>query len=72
VSQQSLSVNGKRNNITRDDLLSVAKQMNIKKSAKILGHINDIVNKWPQFAEEIMVNSALRDAINKTLINYAG
>jgi serine/threonine-protein kinase HipA len=72
VSQQSLSVNGKRNNITRDDLLSVAKQMNIKKSAKILDHINDIVNKWPQFAEEIMVNSALRDAINKTLINYAG
>jgi hypothetical protein len=33
---------------------------------------SDTVNKWPQFAEEIKVNSALRDAISKTFIHYAG
>jgi len=70
VSQQSLSVNGKRKNITRDDLLSVAKQMNIKKSATIVTHVNDIVNKWPEYAEEVMVSPALRDAIDKTLIDF--
>ena len=71
VSQQSLSVNGKRNNITREDFLSVARQMNIKKAASIVTHINDTVNKWPEYAEEIKVNPALRDAIYKTLINLA-
>jgi serine/threonine-protein kinase HipA len=69
VSQQSLSVNGKRQNINRDDFLSVAKQMNIKNAAKIVIHVNEIVNNWSNYAEETKVNSTLRDAIAKTLIN---
>ena len=69
VSQQSLSVNGKRQNITRDDLIVVAKQMNIKKAANIVTQINEVVNNWPKYAEETKVNPELRDAINKTLIN---
>ncbi len=36
VSQQSLSVNGKRNIITKDDLLAIAKITGIKKAAKII------------------------------------
>jgi len=69
VSQQSLSVNGKRQNITRDDLIAVAKWMNIKKAASIVSQINEVVNNWSKYAEESKVNPALRDAINKTLIN---
>jgi serine/threonine-protein kinase HipA len=69
VSQQSLSINGKRRNITRDDLLSVAKQMNIKKAENIIHQINEVVNNWPIYAEETKVNVDLRDAIFKTLIN---
>ena len=68
VSQQSLSVNGKRKNISHDDLLIVARQMNIKKAATIVTQVNDIIKKWPEYAEEIMVNPTLRDAISKTLI----
>ena len=69
VSQQSLSVNGKRQKITRDDLLSVAKQMNIKKADNLIHQINAVVNNWPNYAEETKVNADLRDAISKTLIN---
>jgi serine/threonine-protein kinase HipA len=69
VSQQSLSVNGKRQGITRDDLLSVAKQMNIKKAVSIVDQINKVVNNWPQYAEETNLNPKLRDAINATLMN---
>ena len=69
VSQQSLSVNGKRQNISRDDFLSVAKQMNIKNAAKIVIQVNEIVNSWSKYAEETKVNPVLRDAIAKTLIN---
>jgi serine/threonine-protein kinase HipA len=69
VSQQSLSVNGKRKEIAFDDFISVAKNMNIKKAANIISRINEVVKNWPVFAEETKVNPQLRDAISKTLIN---
>ncbi|MBK9392083.1 MAG: type II toxin-antitoxin system HipA family toxin [Bacteroidetes bacterium] len=69
VSQQSLSVNGKRKDITRDDLLSVARNMNIKKAGNIIAQINETVKNWQSYAEETKVKADLRDAINKTLIN---
>jgi serine/threonine-protein kinase HipA len=69
VSQQSLSINGKRQNITRDDFLSVAKQMNIKKAANIINQINAVVQDWQHYAEEINVSPELRNAICTTLIN---
>ncbi|MCX6303049.1 MAG: type II toxin-antitoxin system HipA family toxin [Bacteroidia bacterium] len=68
VSQQSLSVNGKRKNINRDDLISVAKQMNIKKASGIINEINRIVTDWNSYAEQTKVLSPLRDSIDKTLI----
>jgi hypothetical protein len=46
--------------------------MNIKKADKIVNRINEIVRRWPEFAEEIRVKSDLRDAINKTLIDLNG
>lgn len=72
VSQQSLSVNGKRKDITREDFLSVAKNMNIKKAGNIVTQINDVVKNWQSYAEEIRVKPEMRDAINKTLINLGG
>lgn len=69
VSQQSLSVNGKRQNITRDDFLAVAKQMNIKKANNIVDQINEVVSNWPKYAKETNVNPNLRDAIKATLIH---
>lgn len=68
VSQQSLSVNGKRKNISHDDFLSVAKKMNIKKAANIVDQITEVVTNWPNYAEETKVDPKLRDAINTTLI----
>lgn len=68
VSQQSLSVNGKRQNITRDDFLSVARQMNIKRAANIIDIITEVVKNWSGYADEAEVNPELRDAIQKTLV----
>lgn len=67
VSQHALSVNGKRNNISRDDLLAVAKNMNIKKAPAILNQISSTVKSWKDFATETKVKSKLRDAIGETL-----
>ncbi len=70
VSQQSLSVNGKRTGISSDDLLQVARSMSIKKADQILKQINGVVNHWSKYAEQTKVNGDLREAIKKTLINY--
>lgn len=68
VSQHALSINGKRNNITKDDLLTVAKSMNIKKATEIIQQTNDTVRRWKTFAQETKVEPKLREAIYTTLI----
>lgn len=68
VHQHSLSVNGKRQNITRDDLLAVAKSMNIKKADAIINQVNTVVSRWNDFAAKTDVSPDLRDAIDKTLL----
>ncbi|MGL6269800.1 MAG: type II toxin-antitoxin system HipA family toxin [Chitinophagaceae bacterium] len=69
VSQHSLSINAKRQNITRDDLLKVAKNMNIKKAETIINQVNAIVTRWNDFAEQTNVMADLRDAVGKTLLH---
>jgi serine/threonine-protein kinase HipA len=69
VSQHSLSINGKRSNITREDLLVVGKSIKNKKSAEIIDEISNTVSKWKTFADEIKVLPKLRDEIAATLIS---
>lgn len=63
VSQHNLSINGKRKNITRDDLLTVAKSMNIKKANAIIEQITESVKKWNYFAEQAKVEPKLKEKI---------
>jgi len=50
-------------------LLVVGKSIQCKKAAEIIDQINDVVQDWQTFANEVSVKPALRDAIAKTLIN---
>lgn len=59
---------GKRQNITRDDLLAVAKSMNIKKADAIIAQVNTVISRWNDFAAKTDVSPDLRDAIDKTLL----
>jgi serine/threonine-protein kinase HipA len=68
VSQHSLSINGKRNNIQREDLLSIARKMNIKKANQLIEHIHEVVSRWNIYADKVSVEKKLKDAIKKTLI----
>jgi serine/threonine-protein kinase HipA len=68
VSQHSLSINGKRINITRSDLLQVAKKMNIKKADVIIDQVHAAVGRWNEFAEQTKVKKDLKEAISKTLL----
>ena len=65
VSQHNLSINGKRDNITRDDLMAVAKSMNVKKANTIINEISETVKNWNTFAEQVNVNEKLKREIGK-------
>ncbi|MCE1197620.1 MAG: type II toxin-antitoxin system HipA family toxin [Marinilabiliales bacterium] len=67
VSQHALSINGKRKEITRTDLLVVGESIGCKKAAGILDEIRATVKQWPRFAEMAGVDPTLRDAIAATL-----
>ena len=66
VSQHNLSINGRRKDFTKEDLLQVAKSMNIKKANQIIQQINDVVSKWATFAEEAKVKNDFMEQISKS------
>ncbi|OFX41929.1 MAG: toxin HipA [Bacteroidetes bacterium GWA2_32_17] len=68
VSHQALSINGKRENFTRNDFITLAKQMNIKKAESIINHIYVISQDWNKYAKQTNVDSKLAKAIQKKLI----
>lgn len=68
VSQHALSINGKRKNITKADLLVIGASIRCKKASEIIDEINGTVNHWKEFADEVKVKPTLRDEIAKTLL----
>ena len=68
VSQQALSINGKRKNIEKADLLAVGESIRCKKAAEIVDEIKNTVHQWKDFAEEVNVKGSLRDEIANTLL----
>lgn len=69
VSQHALSVNGKRKGISKSDLLVIGESIKCKKASEIIDEINDIVNQWNKFADEVEVAPTLKDNIANTLLN---
>lgn len=69
VSQHALSINGKRKNITCEDLLVIGKSIGCKKAPDIVDEINTTVKLWKKFADEVQVHPRLRDEIGKTHLN---
>lgn len=63
VSQHNLSINGKRKDITKADLLLIAKSMNIKKAEAIIQKISDTVSNWHEYAAIAKVDAKLKEKI---------
>ena len=69
VSHHALSINGKRKDITKADLLVIGESIKCKKASVIIDEINDTVNHWEKYADEVGVKPKLRDEIANTLFN---
>lgn len=70
VSQHALSINGKRDRISHEDLLAVARgiRANWPKASEIIREIEEVVNRWPEYARQVGVSPELRDRITQTLV----
>jgi serine/threonine-protein kinase HipA len=68
VSQHALSINGKRKEFAKSDLLEIARQINIKKAETIICQIAEIIRNWEVYAEKVGVEPLLKIAIGKTLL----
>ncbi len=68
--QHALSINGKRKDITKKDLLEVARQMNVKKAENIIKQTSGVISRWNNYADTVKTNRKLKEAIGKTLIVF--
>jgi len=67
VSQQTLSVNGKRLKISKADLLTIANDNSIKKGSKIIDEIKEVVKSWNTYATMAGVSDDLNERIIRHL-----
>ncbi len=69
VSRHALSVNGKRENITREDLIVIGRSIRNKKAEEIIDQVNDTVHNWNYYADRAGVDKDKKVSIDKTLIS---
>lgn len=69
VSRHALSINGKRDNITREDLITIGRSIRNKRSEEIIDEISEKVHHWNHYAEEAGVDKKKREEIEKTLLS---
>lgn len=61
--QHLMSVNGKFQEITRDDLLADADRFSVRKPQEILGEVRAAIENWSAFALEAGMEDTLRDRV---------
>jgi serine/threonine-protein kinase HipA len=66
TNRHQMTVNGKRDDFERADLLAVAHAFGIKGSAEILDKVAHAVAEWNNFAKECGVDTALRKTVAAT------
>ena len=70
VNKQTLSVNGKRLGIAKEDLMQIAKDNNIKKAESIIDLVNAKVKSWNVYAKKAEIRKDLRERIANNLNTF--
>ena len=68
TSTHQMSINGKWDDISRDDLLTLAKNVNIKQADAIIEQVKDGVSKWSTFATQYGIPNEMVKVIDSTLL----
>ena len=69
TSSHQMSMNGKRDHFQTDDFVACAKNAGMKRgrAQSILREVDNVVGRWPQYAEEVGVPAVWRDHIASNL-----
>lgn len=67
LSRLTLSINGKRTNITKNDIMTIANNNSIKKAGKIIDQIVSVVREWENYATSVKVRESLKHTIKNNL-----
>jgi len=67
TNQHQLSLNSKRDNFTRDDLITVGKKADIRNCVDIIEEITYVVSHWETYAKAAEVKEEYRKQIKETL-----
>lgn len=67
TAQHQMSINGKFDDITHQDLLEFARHNNIKEATEIIDRIAEVSSRWPLLARECEVPQPMIDAIMPNL-----
>jgi serine/threonine-protein kinase HipA len=65
TSKHQMSLNGKRDEFTKEDLLQVGKEMNIKSCPRVVDEIIDVVANWSDYASIAGVDQSQIESIGK-------
>jgi len=65
TNQHQMSINGKRDHFTREDLITVGEQMSVSAPDKIINEVSDAVSNWKEYALEAGVSDKVSDEISR-------
>lgn len=68
TNRHQMSINGKQDEFTRDDLVEVAERMGIKRGKEIIEKVIDTVSEWEKFAKEAGVTLSHTKEIKSNLL----
>lgn len=68
TSQHQMSINMKFTDITRDDVLAVAKTMNIKHAKEIIDQVNEAVSQWRTLAAQYEIPHEVVEMVEKSRV----
>jgi len=56
TSQHQMSLNGKRDNFSMEDLITVGESISLTRTDKVINEVYSAIERWPEFAREAGVN----------------
>ncbi len=68
MKDHQMSINGRRRDISRSDIIELAKKMNIKKPGDILDRVISVVVMWSEYAQKARVSTKQIQDIEQTFL----
>jgi len=65
TNQHQMSINGKRDHFSIDDLIVVGKNISLPKPIQIIKEVKEAVQNWPRFASKAGLNKEISDEIGR-------